>query len=92
MLRTWGVEHPTLGLEEGALTMLSFGVDSCFTMDVGEFGGVGRARVEPLLLEWSLGSTHVSLTMNLLRFLQVLSDALPWLPKSSFGWWDDEDN
>lgn len=69
MLKTWGIEHPTLGLEGGALATLSFGADSYLTLVVGESGGAWKTRVEPLLLERSLSSTHFSLRMDLLRFL-----------------------
>lgn len=79
-LWSWrGVAHLTWRLME-----LSFEVDSCFPLAAKEFGSVGRILEEPLLLEWK-GSTHFSLTMNLLRFLQVMSDALPWLQESSIG-------
>lgn len=45
-----------------------------------DLGYEKQAHEKPLLLvKWSLGYAHFFLTMNLLRFLQVLSDGLPWL-------------
>lgn len=72
--------------------MLELGELRRFVLDVWRnvdlklgLGDVERLCTEPLLLKWSLGSIHFFLTMNLLRFLEVMIDALPWLPHSLFG-------
>lgn len=51
MLRAWGVKHPTLSLEEGALVTLRFGGTSCHTLIMEEIGGTWGVYEEPLVLE-----------------------------------------
>jgi len=82
-LSTWRFACPTLEVRELEESVWVFW--RCVDPKSG-LGDAGRIHAKPLLLlKWSLGSTHFFLTMNLLRFLQVLSDGLPWLDTHNYN-------